>query len=208
MTAPLFDEAILSFTGFKQSSKRRSGFEDGYFAHVASIGKKSDRTLTFAPRTWKTSVDVLADQLRRQGIQRVAMLSYSHGQAAATAFARYAFEIGINVDLWIACDPVYRPTWLPRMTISQVLAFKALKKEGKIKVPENIRRTVYVRQTLNKPCGHTLVASHPNQHVSCEGIIHTLRHDQIDESEIFWNLVKKELEAWTNPPKAIIVEEP
>jgi len=193
-------QSIISFAGFKQTAKNRSGFEDGYFEHIAKYSNRE--ILTFAPRTWKTGVKILADQLRRQGIQRVAMLSYSHGQAAATAFARYAFEIGLAVDLWIACDPVYRPTWLPRWTVSQIFAFKALKKKGKIKVPSNIKRTVYVRQTKNKPCGHTLVPTHPDQHVSCEGIIHSLRHDQIDESDVYWNLVKSELEVWTNPPKA------
>lgn len=197
-----FDQAIVSFSGFKQSARKRSGFEDGYFDVVAPIGKTDPKTITYAPRTWKTDVEVLADQLRRQGVERVAMLTYSHGQAAGTAFARYAYSIGLDVDLWIACDPVYRPTWLPRMTVSQLLAFKALRKEGKIKVPEGIERTVYIRQTKNRPCGHTLVASHPDQYVSCEGIIHSLRHDQIDESKDFWDLVRAALKVWTNPPKA------
>ncbi len=201
-----FDQAILSFTGYKQSDKKRSGFEDGYFDVVASIGKTDPGTITYAPRTWKTSVDVLADQLRRQGIQRAAMLSYSHGQAAATAFARYAFEIGLDVDLWIACDPVYRPTWLPRMTAAQFLSFRALLKKGKIKVPSNIERTVYIRQEKDKPCGHTLVPTHPDQYVECKGILHTLGHREIDESKDFWDLVRDELKAWTNPPKATIVQ--
>lgn len=203
-----FDSAFLSFTGFKQSDKRRSGFEDGFFDVIAPTVKSAPRTLAYAPRTWKTGVKVLADQLRRQGVRRVGMATYSHGQAAGTAFARYAFEIGLEVDLWIACDPVYRPTWLPRWTASQVLSFKALKKKGKIKVPAGIKRTVYIRQTKNTPCGHTLVPSHPDQYVSCKGIIHSLRHDQIDESKEFWDLVKAELEVWTNPPKAVVVSEP
>ena len=200
-----YTEATISFTGFKQTDKARSGFEDGYFDHVAGFGSRSN--LTFAPRTWKTNVRVLADQLRRQGVRRVAMLSYSHGQAAATAFARYAYTIGLEVDLWIACDPVYRPTWLPRWTLSQVLAFKALRKKGKIKVPENIKRTVYIRQEKDKPCGHTLVATHPAQFVECKGILHTLGHRQIDEAGAFWDLVNEELAEWTNPKKAIPVEE-
>lgn len=199
-----YTEATISFTGFKQSSKARSGFEDGYFEHVAGFGTSSN--LTFSPRTWKSNVKVLAEQLRRQGVRRVAMLSYSHGQAAATSFARYAYSIGLTVDLWIACDPVYRPTWLPRWTISQFLSFKALFKKGKIKVPENIRRTVYIRQEKDKPRGHRLVATHPSQFVECKGILHSLGHRQIDKSDDFWELVVSELEAWTNPPKAIPVD--
>lgn len=201
-----YSETIISFTGFKQTAKRRSGFEDGYFTHISPIGKRSPSTLTFAPRTWKSDVKALAEQLRRQGVRRVAMLSYSHGQAAATAFARYAYEIGLEVDLWIACDPVYRPTWLPRWTLAQALAFKALLKKGRIKVPANIKRTVYIRQEKDKPRGHTLVATHPAQYVECKGILHSLGHTQIDEAPEYWQLVDAELEKWTHPPKAIPVE--
>lgn len=201
-----FNSAIVTFMGFKNTDRKRCGFEDGYFGHIANFG--NDETLTFAPRTWKTNVKALADQLRRQGVRRVAMISYSHGQAAATAFARYAYEIGLDVDLWIACDPVYRPTWLPRATISQVLSFKALFKKGKIKVPSNIKRTVYIRQEKNKPMGHKLVPTHASQYVECKGILHTFGHTEIDESDDFWFLVEDELEKWTNPPKAIIVDEP
>lgn len=188
--------AILSFTGFKQTDKKRSGFEDGYFKHISQFA--SNDTLTFAPRTWKTNVKVLADQLKRQQVKRVAMLSYSHGQAAATAFARYAEKIQLSVDLWIACDPVYRPTWLPRWTISQVLAFRALFKKGRIKIPCNIRRTTYIRQEKNKPRGHELVPVCEDQFVQCAGILHTLGHTEIDESKEYWCLVNDELTAWVN----------
>lgn len=192
--------------GFKNSDRNRCGFEDGHFEHVAKFS--NGETLTYEPRTWKTNVKILADQLRRQRIHRVAMLSYSHGQAAATAFARYSYSIGLDVDLWVACDPVYRPTWLPRATISQVLAFRAMCKTGRIKVPHNIKRTVYIRQEKDMPRGHTLVATHPDQHVECKGILHTYGHTEIDESDEFWDLVNQELKVWTKPPKAIIVEEP
>lgn len=190
-----FSRAIVSFMGFKNTDRGRCGFEDGYFEHVARFG--NEYTLTFAPRTWKTNVKVLADQLRRQGVDNVAMLSYSHGQAAAVAFARYAYEIGIDVDLWLACDPVYRPTWLPRWTISQALAFRALFKTGKISVPHNIDRTVYIRQEKDRPCGHTLVQEHPSQEIKLAGIIHTLGHTEIDESPEFWNMVNDELGMWS-----------
>jgi len=196
-------QAIVTFMGFKNSDRNRCGFEDGYFEYVSHYA--GGDTLTFAPRTWKTNVENLADQLRRQGVRRVAMLSYSHGQAAATSFARYAYEIGLNVDLWIACDPVYRPTWLPRWTVSQWLAWKALLKKGKIKVPRNIARTVYIRQEKDKPRGHTLVPTSSSQYVECKGILHSVGHTEIDESPEYWAMVDEELEAWTNPKKAVTI---
>jgi hypothetical protein len=200
-----FRNAIISFTGFRQDESARSGFEDGYFREIASLQNSS--TITFAPRTWTTNIKHLADQLKRQGVERIALVSYSHGQAAATAFSRYAYEIGLDVDLWLACDPVYRPTWLPRATWTQPLAFRALLKKGKIKVPQWIMRTVYIRQERDKPCGHTLVPTSGHQVVELAGVYHTYGHCEIDEAPEWWAIVKEELDRWANPPKAIPISE-
>ena len=193
--------AILTFTGFRESESDRNGFEDGYFRVVRNFASKE--ITTYQPRTWTTKVDVLANQLRRQGIKSVAIITYSHGQAAATAFARYGYEIGLDIDLWIACDPVYRPTWLPRWNTMQPLAFRAMLKKGKIKIPKGIKRTVYVRQERDRPNGHDLVACHPDQTVELAGVFHSYGHSEIDEAPEFWKLVKDELSIWSNPPKAI-----
>ena len=200
-----YRNAIVTFTGFRQSENERSSFEDGYFRHIAF--NQNDSTLSYAPRTWTTNVQALANQLRRQGVDRVAMISYSHGQSAATAFARYAYTIGLQVDLWIACDPVYRPTWLPRKTIFQPFAFQALLKTGTIKVPENISRTVYVRQERDRPRGHTLVPESPNQVVELAGVYHTYGHTDLDGAVEWWSIVTDELKTWVNPPKAILLPE-
>lgn len=197
--------AILLFTGFRESDSDRSGFEDGYFRHVRTLANKE--ITTYHPQDWTANVKHIADQLRRQGVRSVAVLSYSHGQAATTAFARYAYEIGLDVDLWLACDPVYRPTWLPRSNFTQPLAFRAMLKKGRIKVPKGIRRAVYIRQERDRPCGHDLVAASPNQTVELAGVYHTYGHSEIDESPEWWNIVKDELERWVNPPKALPIEE-
>lgn len=198
--------AIISFSGFQESEDDRSGFEDGFFRVVSGFAKPN-KIFTYAPRTWKSDVKVLADQLRRQHITSVAILSYSHGQAATTAFARYAYEIGLDVDLWIACDPVYRPTWLPRCTLAQAVSVKAMLKKGKIKIPKGIRRTVYIRQEKDRPNGHDLVPTSPDQTSECVGVFHSYGHTQIDEAPEFWRIVKEELNAWANPPKAIPIPE-
>jgi hypothetical protein len=195
-------KAIITFTGFRESEHSRNGFEDGYFRVVRNFASKE--ITTYQPRTWTTKIEQLADQLRRQNVTSVAILTYSHGQAAATAFARYAYEIGLDVDLWIACDPVYRPTWLPRSTMFQPFAFRAMLKKGTIKVPKGIRRAVYIRQERDRPCGHDLVASNPDQTVELKGAYHSYGHSQIDESSEYWNLVREELTAWANPPKAFL----
>jgi len=198
--------AIISFSGFQESEEDRNGFEDGFFRIVSAFAKPGE-IYTYAPRTWKSDVKALADQLRRQRVESVAVLSYSHGQAATTAFARYAYEIGLDVDLWIACDPVYRPTWLPRCTLAQAISVRAMLKKGTIKIPKGIARTVYVRQEKDRPNGHDLVATSPTQIVELAGVFHSYGHTEIDESAEYWRIVKDELSTWTNPPKAIPIPE-
>jgi len=199
-----FRQVIIPFTGFQQSEAHRSSFEDGYFDHIARF--QNAETLTYAPRPWKTNVQHLANQHRRQGIERAAILSYSHGQAAAVEYAKYAHSIGIDINLWIACDPVYRPTWLPRSTLAQILSFRAMLKKGTIKVPDCIARTVYMRQEHDRPRGHDLVPSVHGQTVELAGVLRSYGHTQIDGSPQWWALVKHELEAWVNPKKAVPYE--
>lgn len=196
-----YEQAIISYSGFQQSEARRSSFEDGYFDYVAPF--TNDETITYAPRTWKSDVKALANQLRRQGIERVALLSYSHGQAAVVEFARYAHAIGVTSDLWIGCDPVYRPTWLGRRTLAQILSFRAMLQHNEIKVPEEIIRTVYLTQDKDRPCGHKLIPSIEGQVIEHAGTLHTYGHTQIDGSPEWWALVREELNGWVNPPKAI-----
>jgi hypothetical protein len=198
--------AIISFSGFQESEDNRNGFEDGFFRIVSQFARAGE-IYTYAPRTWKSDVKSLADQLRRQRVTNVAVLSYSHGQAATTAFARYAYEIGLDIDLWIACDPVYRPIWLPRCTLAQIVSVKAMLKKGTIKIPKGIKRTVYVRQEKDRPNGHDLLPTCPDQISECLGVFHTYGHTQIDEAPEYWNLVKDELSTWANPPKAILIPE-
>ena len=77
-----------------------------------------------------------------------------------------------------------------------MLAFRALLKKGRIKIPKNIKRTSYIRQEKDKPRGHELIPTCKNQFVECVGILHTLGHKEIDESKEYWELVCNELNAW------------
>jgi hypothetical protein len=188
-------KCVLTFQGFRESEDRRSGTEDLFFDVIRKFSD-SDCT-TYHPRNWNSDVKTLARQLSRQGIRQVALVSYSHGQAAAAAFARLAYDTGIKVPLWLACDPVYRPTWLPRWNILQPLAFKAMLATGSIHVPRNIKRVAWARQTSSRPCGHDLVADSP--YVVQEPLILPYSHTAIDHAPEWYSLVRRELDAWINP---------
>lgn len=188
-------KAILTFQGFRESEDRRSGTEDLFFDVIRKFSD-SDCT-TYHPRNWTSDVRTLASQLSRQGIKHIAIVSYSHGQAAATAFARIAYDYGMTVHLWLACDPVYRPTWLPRWNWLQPFAFRAMLAKGRIKVPRAVKRVVWVRQTISRPCGHDLVADSP--YVVQEPLTLPYSHTAIDHAPEWYALVRRELDAWINP---------
>lgn len=193
--------AILTFQGFRESQRRRTGTEDAFYSIIRLFA--SSEITTYHPKNWTTNVKELAAELARQGIRNVALVSYSHGQAAATAFARHAYTIGISTDLWLACDPVYRPTFLPRWNFLQPFAFRAILPNGKITVPHTIRRVAWVRQKIDLPRGHDLVAEDPvSTHVS-EPITIPLGHIYIDHAQQWLDLIHQELNFWAFPPKAV-----
>jgi hypothetical protein len=190
--------AIITFQGFTESSSRRTGTEDLYFSVIRRFA--SEEITTYQPQPWTTNVEIIARQLSRQGIRNAAVISYSHGQAAACDFAKIAYNLGISVDLWLACDPVYRPSWLPRLNLLQPFALRALLPHATIKVPANIRRVAGVCQNISTPAGHELKAKG-------ETIIAPLKtipfiHTQIDSAGAWWDMVEDELRGWAKPPKA------
>jgi hypothetical protein len=201
ITSP--SRAILPIQGFLESDSRRSGMEDLAFQVIETFG--GDGVVTYAPVQWTENMAHIAAQIARQGIREVVLITYSHGQAAACSFARHAskLELGITVSLWLACDPVYRPAWLPRWNILQPLAFRAMGSTAKIKVPHNIRRVAGVRQKFNLPAGHDLIPT-GDTHIEIFPFL-PYGHTLIDQSPEWFTLVADELTHWKNPPKAIPV---
>jgi hypothetical protein len=184
-------KAVLMFSGFQESEQYQSGFERGFFEVVRKFS--SANVTVYHPRTWKTNVTNLLRQLFENGITEVSIISYSHGQAPAMELARLADRYGVTVNLWLACDPIYRPTWLPRSTWAQVFAFRAMIGNPVIKVPPSVKEVFGVKQTIQKPCGHELVAVDPAATKIHPPIIINFGHTRIDESPAWWHLVKTKL---------------
>jgi hypothetical protein len=183
-------KAILMFSGFQESEASQSGFERGFFNVVRKFA--SDEVTVYHPRTWKTNVTNLLRQLYENGIAEVAIISYSHGQSPAMEFGRLSPRYGMT-SIWLACDPIYRPTWLPRSTWAQIFAFRAVIGNPVIKVPASVKEVWSVRQTVQKPCGHELVAADPAATKIHPAIVVNYGHTRIDESPAFWHLVRTRL---------------
>jgi hypothetical protein len=192
--------AIVTFQGFTESARQRTGTEDLYFSTIRQFANAT--TTTYQPQPWTADVKTLAAQIARQGIRNVAVVTYSHGQAACVDFSKHLYRYGVSTDLWLACDPVYRPQWLPRWNLWQPLAFRALFKSARIRVPQNIRRVVGVRQDISWPAGHDLSPASPATVID-DFVKLPYSHTAIDHAPEWFRLVKTELEEWTNPPPAI-----
>jgi len=184
-------KAILMFSGFQESEERQSGFERGFFQTVRKFSCKN--VTVYHPRTWKTNVKNLLRQLYENGITEVAIISYSHGQAAALDFARTANKYGVTVAMLIACDPIYRPTWAPRNLFGQIFAIRAVVGSPVIRVPATVREVFSVVQTITLPSGHKFVAEDETKTQIHSPLEAYLPHTRIDESPVFWNLVAEKL---------------
>jgi len=196
--------AIITFQGFLEDESRPSGTEDLWWSVVRPLSGPD--CTTYHPRTWTAKTVPILEQLRRQHVARLALVSYSHGQSAALDLARRAPHYGLDIDLWLACDPVYRPTWLPRWNAFQPLSFRAmLPGGGKLHVPPSIRRVVWCRQRVDLPQSADLVAeNHERTHIE-PAVEIDLPHTAIDNSVRWFELAQRELWVWCNPPAAIPV---
>jgi hypothetical protein len=185
-------KAIIMFGGFQESEVRQSGFEKGFFSTVRPFA--SGEITVYHPRTWKTNIKNLLRQLYENGISKVAIITYSHGQAAAMDLARQADKYGVSIELLMCCDPIYRPAWLPRWTLAQAVSFRSIIGSPTIKVPDTVRRVHYVIQDITLPKGHRMVAEDKALTNIYAPIKIPLPHVRIDESPTWWSLVKMHLE--------------
>jgi hypothetical protein len=198
--------AILTTLGFRQRGLIRSDGERMYFEITKNFS--GPHVHTRPPEPWTADMPAIVRQLHRNGYTHLSLISYSHGQAAAQAAAREAAKLEMPVLLWLACDPVFRATWIPRSNVLQPLSFRALLRKGKIIVPPNIARVVYCRQEINRPNGHTLIpAPGAATYVQPPDVL-PYRHNEIDGSPEWFATVRRELEILTSPPKAIPIPEP
>jgi len=192
-------KAIVTFQGFTESDRERTGTEDLYFNVIRKFA--GEYVTTYQPKTWTCDVKALAFQINRQGIRHVCIISYSHGQAAAVDFAEQCYDLGIKIDLWLACDPVYRPSWLPRWNWLQPFSFRAMSghTSATIDVPENVRRVCGVRQESTRPQGHKLNARGSNTRINKFPVL-AYTHTTIDAASEWYHMVESELRHWITPP--------
>ncbi len=147
-------------------------------------------------RPWKADMAGLAELARRDGITHAIVLGYSHGAGYGSPhLCRELAARKIHVPLVLLCDPVYRPQWLPRWTIAQILSFRALiPRSATISFPGTVGRIRGVRQANNVPQGHRIRIGKGEPFDVWLLTRPDVTHADIDDSEEWAELVDTEVE--------------
>lgn len=180
--------AILPFMGFTETGSRACGMEDLWFHVLRPLASGS--VTIYHPQEWSKNVHGILAQMRRLGIAEVMVIGYSWGGGAgAMNFARAARQYGIHIPVVCLCDPVYRsrflPSWLPLNPLSMT-------RIPRISVPMAVDQVWWVRQKMNRPAGHHLVAENPSITTIHPGEFLEVRHEHIDEHPQWIDLVMRQ----------------
>jgi pimeloyl-ACP methyl ester carboxylesterase len=183
---------ILPIMGFRESSRSVTGIEKAW----RKIRLLASRDLTvITPYEWDENLSGLANFIFRNSdrpqLTEVMVIAYSWGCGVGfLRFANEAREIGLEIREAVLCDPVYRsrwlPTWLPVNPLSVTPIFRP-----KIVVPASVRRVEWVRQRMNIPQGHDLVAENPALTFIAAGRYVQHTHTAIDDSVEFQALAEQ-----------------
>ena len=190
---------IAVISGFTETERDQCGLDE-IQRDLDAKYKLYPNVEVYDLRSWKADMRGLAALMDRDGITEVIIISYSHGAGyASPRLARELDKRGIVVAAALLCDPVYRPLWLPRWTIAQVFAVRALIPESAvIKFPLNVETIEGVRQTRSIPRGHKVRIGHLQpKHVRLV-IRPDVNHSNIDSSSEFRTLVHQVLKQLIN----------
>lgn len=189
--------AIVSFQGFTQDLGSSSGTERLWQKIRDFAGPE---VTVLPPASWDSRTDRTAAFLKRQRIEQVIIVGYSWGGGyASQRFASQCAEWGIRVPLMLLCDPVYRPLWLPPFVGLLPLAFRAMMPgAASIKIPRNVHRVAWVRQTKSLPMGHPIEADIYTTSVE-NAILLDDSHVDIDDAPEWHDLVVSKITKFLKP---------
>lgn len=119
----------------------------------------------------------------KQHSPTVGIFAYSWGCGyGAMTLAREFRKKDIDVRYMVLCDPVYHGWRKWRALCSRILFMPV-----RIQIPSNVNEVWWLRQHVNRPSGHDLVAESPYTVIHAPLILQ-LPHDQMDNSPEFHSL--------------------
>ena len=192
--------AVVTFQGFTENLEWETGTERLYQGIIREFSGPA--VTTAWPVKWNADVKGLAAFCLRQGFREVIVIGYSWGAGyAAPRFCAQLAKHGVEVPQLLLCDPVYRPRWLPAWLGAFPLAFRALLPGAKVKIPGNVRRVAWVRQTQTLPKGHDLVAEEERTVIEPALVLRQHSHTTIDNALEWRGLVHSKLKEILGNPR-------
>lgn len=169
--------------GFSQTTRRITGIE---LAWREARKHSSPTCWVLPPMPWDADQEAIAQLIHRNAPEaKVYCHSYSYGAGwAFIQFCKEMAKLGRRITQANLCDPVHRfPNWL------FLLKPLSLTQVPKITIPSNVDLVRWVRQTIDLPAGHDLMASTDETFIAPPYWI-AAGHSGIDESIRFQSLVR------------------
>lgn len=145
----------ILISGFTQTLGRPNGTER-LWLRLRSLSSPETCVQQFV---WDDDWQGHAERIWRLSEPLTCVYVYAYSWGAGWGFITLAQALekrGMAIAHAVLCDPVYRsrvlPTWLPANPLSLLSA-------PKIKIPANVHEVTWLRQRVNRPAGHDLVAS-------------------------------------------------
>lgn len=172
----------ICISGFRQNKAELNGME------VLWLGLRaySSPTMCVQYYTWDENWKDIAKFISRNSNDDTKVHIYAYSWGAGWGFqqlSKYLAKEGMVVNIAVLCDPVsrtpYLPSWLPLNPLS-------LLPDRKLHLQPNIREVYWLRQRVNRPCGHTPVGEHCIIHPPVEL---SVPHSKMEDDPAFHMMV-------------------
>ncbi|QDT39745.1 alpha/beta hydrolase [Stratiformator vulcanicus] len=194
---------VVCITGFLQ---RHGSPYSGIFGIWRKLLGHAD-AVRFLPHLmfWNSRFRDVADTILtfRNGCDlRVVIIGYSWGAGyGAMKLAEQLRRRGVTVDAMVLCDPVYRSRLFATRWLALVGELPISGWRPRIRVPDNVSRVMYWRQTMAMPRGHQLVAADPEvTKIDDRGLLDA-DHVNVDNHPTFVNAAVEVALEYRPPPE-------
>ena len=150
------DQWHICISGFRQNKAELNGME---LLWLGLRGHSSPKVCV-QYYAWNEDWKAIAKFISRNSNDETRINVYAYSWGAGWGFVNLAKRLGqegMYINNTVLCDPVsrspYLPAWLPLNPLS-------LLSDRKLKLPDNIREIHWLRQKVNRPCGHTPICEH------------------------------------------------
>lgn len=199
----MFGRRIVCISGFLQPRHGRSGMARLWGQLRQMLGDHATE-VTLHPwnEDWGRLAELIVDTADDPERLMLDVVAYSWGVGhGAKTLAEKLLGEGVQIRHLVACDGVYRCSWLPSWLQWRAIASPLLG-EPVIRMPANVRRVSMVRQRDQLPMGHRIEGHNPGCQVNDYGFL-PYPHVDIDGAAEFLNLARTIIGSEDSPSMGI-----